>query len=746
MSDPYCDVSLPVPLDQPFTYLLPETLRHRVKTGCRVLVPFGKRTVAGVVLRTHSEPPSTQPREALRLLDEEPVLDASLLKLGRWISEYYCAPLGETLRAMTPLAADIRHGKLYSLTSSGHDAARQFRFDDSTPDPAGELLRLLDVRPLTGAHLARKVPKAASILRALEKKGLVEAEDRTGARRHRVKVETPSAAAIEPAPEWVPRESRTLNAHQAVAFASIHSALEAGRFAAFLLEGITGSGKTEVYLSAIEATLARGKSALLLVPEIGLTPAVADQFHRRFGERAAILHSAFQDTERAEQWRRIRSGGAGVVVATRSGVFAPLPDLGLIVVDEEHDQSYKQQEAPRYSGRDVAVVRARNEGAVVVLGSATPSLETRYNADKGKYTRLELPERIERRPLPQVELIDMRQEFLETRKQGTFSRTLIDAVTARLAAGEQTMLLLNRRGFSSFVVCRACGQRVECVNCSVTLTFHRRDRRMLCHYCNYSTRIPNRCPKCDSEHVQFVGVGSEKVEDEIHSAFPRARVARLDRDTVRGKNDYERILAGFRGGAFDILVGTQMIAKGHDIPNVTLVGIVNADVGLGLPDFRAAERTFQLLTQAAGRAGRGDIPGIVLIQTINPEHYAIRCAAAQNYEMFYAKEIEFRRLMWYPPFGALANLVVRAGREEEALTRSGALGRLLQPAPEGVKVLGPAPAAVARLKNEYRFQMLLKTSSRARLSEILAEVRRFAAAERWPAASLLIDVDPMTLL
>jgi primosomal protein N' (replication factor Y) len=501
-----------------------------------------------------------------------------------------------------------------------------------------------------------------------------------------------------------------------------------------------------VYLSAIEAALARGRSALLLVPEIGLTPAVADQFHRRFGERVAILHSAFHDTERAEQWRRIRSGGAAVVVATRSGVFAPLQHLGLIVVDEEHDQSYKQQEAPRYNGRDVAVVRARDEGAVVILGSATPSLETRYNADRGKYTRLELPERIERRPLPQVELIDMRQEFLETRKQVTFSRTLIDAVTARLANGEQTMLLLNRRGFSSFVVCRACGQRVECVNCSVTLTYHRRDRRMLCHYCNYSTRIPNRCPKCDSEFVQFVGVGSEKVEEEIHAAFPRARIARLDRDTVRGRHDYETILAGFRGGAFDILVGTQMIAKGHDIPNVTLVGVVNADVGLGLPDFRAAERTFQLLTQAAGRAGRGDIPGIVLIQTINPEHYAIRCAAAQNYEMFYAKEIEFRRLMWYPPFGALANVVVRAGREEEALTRSGALGRLLQPAPEGVKVLGPAPAAVARLKNEYRFQMLLKTSSRARLGEILAELRRFAAAERWPPASLLIDVDPMTLL
>jgi primosomal protein N' (replication factor Y) len=762
----YCDVSLPVPLDQPFTYLLPETLRHRVQTGCRLLVPFGQRTVAGVVLRVHNDPPPTEPREALRLLDEEPVLDTGLLKLGRWIAEYYCAPLGETLRAMTPLAADIRHGKLYSLTSSGHDAARQFRFDDSSPDAAADLLRLLDARPLTGAYLARKVPKAASVLRALEKKGLVESEDRTGQRHHRTKPDPPLAPgtidpalapatmeappppslAAESASAIAPRIPRQLNPHQAIAFASIREALNTAGFRAFLLEGITGSGKTEVYLSAIEATLAHGKSALMLVPEIGLTPAVAGQFHQRFGERVAILHSAFHDTERAEQWRRIRAGGATVVVATRSGVFAPLQDLGLIVVDEEHDQSYKQQETPRYNGRDVAVVRARDVGAVVVLGSATPSLETRYNAERGKYTRLELPERIERRPLPQVQLIDMRQEFLETRKQVTFSRTLIDAVTERLANGEQTMLLLNRRGFSSFVVCRACGQRVECVNCSVTLTYHRRDRRMLCHYCNYSTPVPSRCPKCQSEFVQFVGAGSERVEEEMHAAFPRARIARLDRDTVRGKHDYETILSGFRERSFDILVGTQMIAKGHDIPNVTLVGVVNADVGLGLPDFRAAERTFQLLTQAAGRAGRGDIAGIVLIQTINPEHYAIRCAAAQNYEMFYAKEIEFRRLMWYPPFGALANVVVRAGREEEALARSGALGRLLQPAPEGVKVLGPAPAAVARLKNEYRFQMLLKTSSRARLGEILAELRRFAAAERWPAASLLIDVDPMTLL
>ncbi len=799
----YCDVSIPLPVDQPFTYLLPATMRHRVAPGCRVLVPFGSRTVAGVVLRAHGDPPPAKPREALRLLDEEPALDAGLLKLGRWISDYYCCPLGETLRAMTPLSGEIRRSKIYSLTGAGHDAARQFHLSENSADPALEILRLLDARPLSASYLAQKVPKAASILRSLEKKGLVEAEDRAAERdplrasasRLRVEFRTrgehklskpqrellsylelhpgshnlaslesavakASAAArplarrglvkleLEPlvAAFGPPRPPHALNEHQQAAFTRIREALDCTAFHAFLLEGVTGSGKTEVYLNAIEAALTRGKTALMLVPEIGLTPAVAAQFHHRFGQRVAILHSAFHDAERAQQWRRIRAGDASVVVATRSGVFAPLPDLGLIVVDEEHDHSYKQQEAPRYHGRDVAVVRARDAGAVIVLGSATPSLESRYNAQRGKYSRLELPERIERRPLPQVELIDMRQEFLETRKQNTFSRALIAAVEERLNNGEQTMLLLNRRGFATFVACRACGERMECVNCSVTLTYHRRDRRLLCHYCNYSARVPGRCPKCDSEFIQFLGAGAERVEEELHAAFPKARIARLDRDTVRGKRDYETILSGFREGSYDMLVGTQMIAKGHDIPNVTLVGVVNADIGLGLPDFRAAERTFQLLTQAAGRAGRGSTPGIVLIQTLNPDHYAIRCAAAQNYESFYAKEIEFRRLMWYPPFGALANVVVRAKSEEQALTRSASLGRLLDPPPEGVTVLGPAPAAMPRLKNEYRYQMLLKAASRKRLGEVLKQLQAFAHSEQWNPASLLIDVDPMTLL
>jgi primosomal protein N' (replication factor Y) len=391
-------------------------------------------------------------------------------------------------------------------------------------------------------------------------------------------------------------------------------------------------------------------------------------------------------------------------------------------------------------------VRAQAARAVVVLGSATPSLESRYNAERGKYVRIELPERIERRPMPDVEVIDMRQEFLETRKLAVFSRRLVETVTERLERGEQTMLLLNRRGFSSFVACRSCGERVQCVNCSVTLTYHRRDRRMLCHYCNYAQKVPSVCPKCGSEYLQFIGTGSEKVEEELHRDFPQARIARMDRDTVSGKRHFETILHGFREGDYDILVGTQMIAKGHDIPNVTLVGIVSADIGLGLPDFRSAERTFQLLTQAAGRAGRGNLPGIVLIQTINPEHYAIRFASEQNYAGFYAKEIQFRKLMRYPPFSALANVLVRSQKQDQALAMSSELGRLLDPAPEGVKVLGPAEAPVPKLKSEFRYQLLLKAANRKRLNEVLREVQKFAGEKKWGATALVIDVDPLTLL
>jgi primosomal protein N' (replication factor Y) len=499
-------------------------------------------------------------------------------------------------------------------------------------------------------------------------------------------------------------------------------------------------------LRSIEAALALGKNALLLVPEIALTPAVAGQFFHRFGKQVAILHSAFGDAERAEQWRRIRNGQARVVVGTRSGVFAPVQNLGLVIVDEEHDGSYKQQETPRYHGRDVALLRAKNANAIAVLGSATPSVETRFNGESGKYRLLELPERIARRPMPEVQIVDMRTEFLETKKQATFSRKLLEEMRQRLEQGEQAMLLLNRRGFSSFMVCRACGERLQCENCSVVLTHHRRDRRMLCHYCGYAEKVPAECPKCGSDYIQFLGTGSERVEDELHQHLPTARIARLDRDTASGKGAFERILQSFRDGDIDILVGTQMIAKGHDIPNVTLVGVVLADIGLSVPDFRAAERSFQLLTQAAGRAGRGDVPGRVIVQTLNPDHYAVRFAAAQDYEGFYKKEIEFRKWLRYPPFAALANVLVRAEKREEALRLATQLGRVLMPPAEGMRVMGPAEAALLRLKNEFRYQILLKAAKRSTLRQVLNELRHFAESEKWSPTALVIDVDPISIV
>ena len=800
----FVDVSVPAPLDQPFTYSLPETLRHRVRPGSRILVPFGSRKLTGVILRCHDERPAIATREALRLIDSEPVLGSELLALGRWISAYYCAPLGDVLRGMLPLASEIHRGKLWSLTDSGRDAARQLMLDAAPDDPVARILAMLEKRPLSAAYLKRLLPLADKAIRSLERKGLIAAEDvqterdpmRAPAARLRIelvpapperKLNKPerelkaflelhpgshnlkdlesmlahsSAAARSLArhgvvtliPETAAaaahaiRVPHTLNPAQQTAYDAIRAAVDARQFRAFLLYGVTGSGKTEIYLNAIQDVIGQGRGALLLVPEIALTPAMAGQFFSRFGDRVAILHSAFTDVERTEQWRRIRSGSASVVVGTRSGVFAPVRNLGLIVVDEEHDGSYKQEETPRYNGRDVALVRAQAAHACVVLGSATPSLESRFNAERGKYTLLTLPGRIEDRPMPAVELIDMREEFLETRQQNTFSRKLIDAIGHRIENGEQTIIMLNRRGFSSFVACRACGERVQCVNCALTLTFHKRDRRLLCHYCGYAEKVPSVCPKCASDHVYFLGVGSERVEEELHRAFPAARIARLDRDTVTGKRQYETILDGFREGSYDFLVGTQMIAKGHDIPNVTLVGVVSADVGLGMPDFRAAERTFQLLTQVAGRAGRGNLPGIVLIQTINPDHYAVRMAAAQDYVAFYEKELAFRRAMSYPPFTAMANILVRSEKKELALRMSGELGMLLTPPPEKLRVMGPAEAPVPRLKAEYRYQLLIKSASRIALNALLQKVRAFAIERKWPATALVIDVDPLSLL
>lgn len=800
----YADVSLPVPVDRSFTYELPLTLRHRVKRGSRVSVPFGSRRMVGVVLAVHDTKPEQKAREVLQLLDEEPVLEEGLFGLAAWIAEYYCAPLGEVLRGMLPLTGEVRRSKLYALTDTGRDVARQLTVT-SEQDAATAILRFLEEKPRSAEYLSGKIFQARQALKTLLRRGWVSVEEQhTGRdplrasavrlevqflRRPEVTVKLKkserellaflelhpgshnlaqiaervahaSAAArslarlnlvrVEPERTRIgmgfERPVPALNQDQQTAFDCIRGALEKGSFTCFLLQGVTGSGKTEVYMRSIEAALALDRNALLLVPEIALTPAVAGQFFHRFGDQVAILHSAFSDAERADQWRRIRRGEARVVVGTRSGIFAPVQNLGLVIVDEEHDGSYKQQEAPRYHGRDVAIVRGRKAEAVVVLGSATPSMETRHNAETGKNIRLLLPTRIGLRPMPEVEIIDMRQEFLETQKQSTYSRKLLQEIGDRLAQGEQAMLLLNRRGFSSFMVCRSCGERLQCTNCAVSLTYHRRDRRMLCHYCGYAERVPDRCPKCDSDHIQFLGTGSERVEDELHQHFPTARIARLDRDSVTTKGAFEHILHHFRAGEIDILVGTQMIAKGHDIANVTLVGIVLADIGLSMPDFRAAERTFQLLTQAAGRAGRGDLPGRVIVQTLNPDHYAIMLAADQDYEAFYLKEVEFRRWLRYPPFAAFANVVLRSEKQEEAMRYSAEFGRLLMPPPEGIRVLGPAEAPVPRLKAEYRYQLLIKASKRSSLRSAVTKLRDYSLQQGWPATAVVIDIDPLTLM
>jgi len=516
-----------------------------------------------------------------------------------------------------------------------------------------------------------------------------------------------------------------------------------------LLHGVTASGKTEIYLRLIAWCRAMGRAALMLVPEIALTPSAQDQFLARFGSEVALLHSALTENERHEAWWRIRRGEANVVLGTRSAVFAPVMNLGLVIVDEEHDTSYKQEETPRYHGRDVAIVRARLAAGLAVLGSATPSLESYWNAREGKYRLVTLPERVGGRKLATVEIVDMRQEFRETHTQVPVSRRLRQEIDSQLVERQQSMILLNRRGYAWFLLCRSCGQTERCINCSISLTYHRREHRLICHYCGYTVPVPARCRVCLSEHLYYVGEGTEKVEKKFAELFPTARVARLDRDVAQRPGQFRRILKDFRQGKVDVLVGTQIIAKGHDFPGVTLVGVVSADIGLGLPDFRSAERTFQLLTQAAGRAGRGDAPGRVLVQTFYPEHYAIRLAAEQNYEMFFQKEIHFRRVMHYPPLTAMANVIAQGAKLEQAAEVAKTVGDFLiplEPSTEGLKILGPTPAPLAKVQGRFRIQFLIKSTSRSRLNTLLRQLADHCEQQGIPQRAVMIDMDPVNLM
>jgi primosomal protein N' (replication factor Y) len=815
----FCDVVVPVPLDMSFTYRVPPDAVPVV--GGRVLVPFRQQRMTGIVVELHDRKPSVTTKTVLSVLDPAPVLDERLLRLGRWIADYYLAPLGEVFRTMLPLSAEFKRSIGYRLTEEGQlalhlaglsgssvrsrrtpeEQAAEFRVLDylAGPEPAPGELNLVPEDTLRSATSASK-----SVLTGMVRKKWLIREDASAARdatrtikiavlksadaklndnQHqivdtlaasggRVPVETLQSLEVprttlgtlvkrglveiteEPADFTVsrakPRSSPfafDLNSAQQSALRRLREGVEGRKFSGILLHGVTGSGKTAVYLAGMRAVLEAGRSAILLVPEIGLTPAVAADLHQIFGDEVAILHSAFSDRERAEQWHRIKRGDAHMVVGTRSAVFAPVADLALIIVDEEQDSSYKQAETPRYHARDIAVMRAKMANAVVVLGSATPSLETYFNAKKNKYALVELPDRVEQRPLPEVEIIDMRQELQETGHEQVISRKLAAEIKDRLERKEQVMVLLNRRGYSPVVLCRTCGKKLECKNCAIALTHHKREHKMVCHYCGYMAPVPKACVHCGSEYVYFLGTGSEKLEELLHGMFPQARIARLDRDTVRGHEDFERTLNALNEGELDLLVGTQMIAKGHDIHGVTLVGVVGADVALGLPDFRAAERTFQLLTQVAGRAGRGQSPGKVILQTYFQDHYAVQYAAHHDFVGFYEKELQFRSWMHYPPYSALANVMVRSDKLDHVLEWSGALGKWFdRTRHEAVRVLGPAAAPILRLKRDYRYHFVLKSPSREKLNTTLRAMLAYAAQQKIPRTQVIVDVDALWLM
>ncbi len=537
-----------------------------------------------------------------------------------------------------------------------------------------------------------------------------------------------------------------LTAIQQAAFDEIKTAIDAESYKAFLLHGVTGSGKTEIYIRAMHTALSQDKSSLMLVPEIALTPVFSRRLRVHFGDAVAIFHSSLSVGERFDEWTRLKQGLARIVIGTRSAVFAPVKNLGVVIVDEEHEASYRQQEAPYYSGREAAIMRAHKENAVVILGSATPSLETFRNAETAKYRYLSLPDRIMSRPMAQAELVDMRGVLMTGGRSEVFSDELLNAIDETHRRGEQTIILLNRRGYSSFVICRACGERVQCPNCDVTLTFHKQQRTLICHYCDFRGRVPDACPSCKSPYLFFLGEGTEQIEDILSKKFPTLRIARLDRDATRAKGFFEITLSRFSDGEIDLLVGTQMIAKGHDYPNVTLVGVVSTDTALALPDFRAAERTFQLITQVAGRAGRGDKRGRVLIQTFMPEHYALRHAANQDYKSFYREEINYRRNLKYPPFVALAALLIH----HQDLTRVQTSAYGLRDALDKhnherrCRILGPAPAPLARLRNEHRMQLLIKGTSRTHIRTLLDMALADSPGIIW--RDINIEIDPVNLM
>lgn len=724
-----------------FTYLVPERLRGRLQCGQLVEVPFGRgRRRALVVQFVERAPAGLQLKPVARLLEQRPVLSRPLLETLRWAAGYYLVPPGEMFFAALPPLVRSREapagGPRQQVATLLPEAAARASQLLRAPLQA-RLVSLLAGRggSLPVSELARLAGSGVrAALRSLEKKEMVRLDSR---RRER----QPRPASMPPA---LPVER--LTADQQRALGDLRAALSERKQETVLLQGVTGSGKTEVYLGAMELVLARGDGAILMVPEISLTPQLESRVRARFGALVAVLHSALSPGERADEWRRLFSGQARVALGARSAVFAPLERVGLIVVDEEHDSSYKQSERLPYNGRDLAMVRARQEGALVVLGTATPSLEAYHRARSGKSGWLVLGGRVGQKALPRVEIIDLKKDLADPlERQHTLSAPLAQALAETLDRGQQAILFLNRRGYASFSLCKDCGRAVHCSDCSVALVHHRRDNRLRCHYCGREIEPPAACPACGSARMRLFGLGTEKCEEEVRRRFPGARVLRMDADSVARRGAHAELLGCFARGEADVLVGTQMVTKGHDIPGVTLVGVVLADLGLNLPDFRAAERTFQQLVQVAGRAGRGDNPGRVLVQTFLPDHPAISLAANNRLEEFQQWELARRRRLGYPPLGRL--LLVRVSHPDARAGRAlaGKLAGQLRRLGRGrLEVLGPSPSPLARIRNRYRFQVLVKSPTVSPLQEVSARVR-----ERLPgdgAAKILFDVDPFDML
>ncbi len=728
-------------LDREFDYLVPAELAAQVRIGSVVRVPFGRRRARGFVVGFAETSAFPNLKAIESVASDLPLFDEPMLRLARWIADYYAAPFESAIAAVLP-AAVRRDGAKFKeqlvaavRAEAAPTAEEEAALAKKSPKQAAAWARLKECREATAAALAEATGVALDGLRRLEKKGWIALEKGVIRRDPIARMNV------------LPTAPPPLMAEQTAALAAIRAEMAAPKPGVVLLHGVTGSGKTEVYLAAIQAALDAGRGAIALVPEIALTPQTMERFRGRFGDVVAVLHSHLSDGERHDEWRRIAAGEARVVVGARSALFAPVRPLGLLVVDEEHEPAYKQDEAPRYGARDVAVMRGHLEGCAVVLGSATPSLESYRHARAGKYRLVKMTQRVDRRTMPTVRVVDMRVEAEKTGAVHLLSQELIEAIRLRLAQGEQTMLFLNRRGYATTVMCPVCGHVETCPHCSVKMTYHKTADVMICHVCGTLRSVPARCsnPECRAPNVKMAGVGTQRVEAAVKKIFPHARIVRMDADTTGGKDSHAQILGKFRRGDVDILIGTQMIAKGLDFPNVTLVGVIYADLSLQMPDFRAAERTFQLLTQVAGRAGRGDVPGEVFIQTYAPFHPAVQAARTADFETFFDQEIEFRREMRYPPFTRLTTVLFRGPDEAAVDACSKDFAEKLKPQlPATVRASGPAPAPLAKAKNQYRAQLLLFAPSAKECGPVL---RAFLKTYKAPKGiSLHATVDALSLM